>query len=103
MQLKHNVLSIESIVHFFLRGRFSKFVSVNCFCRLWEGRTIPGHEELFLMMVADVAHKESALRSAAAEALAVAVKEHKNFLPKTLDSLLDLYAEKNHVSTSVLI
>jgi HEAT repeat protein len=54
------------------------------------------------MMVADVAHKESAVRSAAAEALAEAVQEHSGFLQKTLDSLLDLYAQKNHVSKSVL-
>jgi len=53
------------------------------------------------MMVSNAAHSESAVRSATSQALAAALKVHSSFMEKTLDSLLELYAEKNIVSACV--
>ena len=69
--------------------------------RLWEKHSVPGYAELFPMMVSNAAHSESAVRSATAQALAAALQLHKSFMEKTLDSLLELYAEKNIVSFPV--
>jgi len=54
--------------------------------------------ELCDLLVCDLAHNESAIRTAAAEALAAALTDHSTYIPPTLDLVLDLYSEHLKVS-----
>ena len=57
--------------------------------------------ELCDALVIDLAHSEPAIRTAAAEALAAALTDHRTYIPSTLDLVLDLYAE--HLKVSIVV
>jgi len=57
--------------------------------------------ELCDALVSDLAHNEPAIRTAAAEALAAALTDHRTYIPSALDLVLDLYTE--HLKVSIVI
>jgi len=57
--------------------------------------------ELCDALVTDLAHSEPAIRTAAAEALAAALTDHRTYIPSTLDLVLDLYTE--HLKVSIVV
>ena len=70
---------------------------------LWGDRELPDCEEVFSMLLSDVVHNESAIRQAAAEALAVALKKYPSHVPDILQSLLQVYEVKLEVSPFIII
>ena len=69
-------------------------------CRYWTEVSLGDDvTELCVSLVADLAHTEAPIRTAAAEALAAALTAHRTYIPSTLDLVLDLYTE--HLKVSV--
>ena len=58
--------------------------------------------ELCASLVNELAHNEDVVRTAAAEALAAALKLHNDYIPSTLDLVLDLYTQHLKVAPPVL-
>ena len=70
--------------------------------RLWGAAELQCETELCGLLVDDVVHEESAVRQAAAQGLAAAVKIHPGQIDTMLQLLLSNYSEQLYVSTGVL-
>ena len=57
--------------------------------------------DLCMCLVKDLAHDVSPLRGAAAESLAALLTTHSDYIPSTLDLVLDLYTDHLKVTVSV--
>ena len=75
-------------------------------CRYWTdiGRDCitANITDLCQSLVDALAHNETSIRTAAAEALAAALSDHQHQIPSTLDLVLDLYSEHLKVTFSVI-
>ena len=69
-----------------------------CVCRLWATAELQCEEELCSLLVEDVVHEQSAVRQAAAEGLASAIKQHPEQIDTILQLLLNVYSEQLYVS-----
>ena len=67
------------------------------FISLWTEAQLDLIGDLCTMLLEDIVHDEEVVRSSAAEALAAALKQHKDFVPGVLHKLLEIYEEKLYV------